>query len=144
MIKVSRATKRLFNAVILIGGGAIMALTGAWFTYAHYDFLQQSERSPGTVVEIISERGARGMPLLYPVVEFLPEDMTEEIVFRARPGLWPSPYEVGDPVLVAYEANDPTDAKIVSFWMLWFLPAVMILFGGACVLAGRHTLRSKL
>lgn len=121
----------------------MMALAGMWFTYAHYDFLQQSERSPGTVVEIISERGARGMPLLYPVVEFFPEDRDEEIVFRARPGLWPSPYEVGDHVLVAYDSIDPADAKIVSFWMLWFLPVVMMLFGGACVFAGWHTLREK-
>ena len=121
----------------------MIALAGAWFVYAHFDFLQQSERSQGTVVEIISERSARGMELLYPLVQFWPENAGEQIVFRARPGLRPSPFETGDLVVVAYNPNHPAEAKIVSFWTLWFLPAVMILFGAACVFAGRHTLCKK-
>ena len=137
----NEATMRRSKAATLIGVGVIMALAGAWFVYAHIDFLRQTERSQGTIVEMISERSARGMPLLYPVVQFSPENWGEQIVFRARPGLWPSPFEVNDLVVVAYDANQPADAKIVSFWMLWFLPAVMILFGGACVFAGRHTLQ---
>lgn len=41
---------------------------------------------------------------------------------------------------MAYDPDDPDDARIVSFWMLWFLPGVMILFGLACLYAGRHTM----
>jgi hypothetical protein len=143
MLGISEAITRQSKAAILISGGVIMALAGAWFVYVHFDFLRQSERSQGTVVEMISERGARGMSLLYPRVQFWPENAGDQIVFRARPGLWPSPFETGDLVVVAYNPNQPADAKIVSFWTLWFLPAVMILFGGACVFAGRNTLQKS-
>jgi len=120
----------------------MMALAGAWFVDAHFSFLRQSDRSQGTVIEMISERGARGMTLLYPLVQFWPENADEQIVFRAQPGLWPSPFATGDVVTVAYNPDQPVDAKIISFWTLWFLPAVMILFGGACIFGGRHTLQN--
>ena len=72
------------------------------------------------------------------MVRFQPLGRSTGIVFRAKPGLWPSPFDTGDRVVVAY---DPDDVRIVSFWMLWFLPGVTILFGLGCLLAARDTMK---
>ena len=77
--------------------------------------------------------------LYYPVVRYRPIGDAGETVFTAKPGLWPSPFDVGDAVTVAYEPADPEDAKIVSVWMLWFLPGAMLLLGIGCLIAGWNT-----
>jgi len=62
-------------------------------------------------------------------------------VFKAGPGLWPSPFAVGDAVTVAYDRDAREHAMIGSFWTLWFLPAATAALGVACVFAGRDSLR---
>ena len=46
-------------------------------------------------------------------------------------------------VEVAYDREDPKQAKIVSFWTVWFVPLVLALFGVACLFAGTHTVRQN-
>lgn len=132
--------KRL-TGYFLLAGGLAMVGAGIWFAVDHARFLQRTDRAPGAVVEIVAERGARGMTLYHPVVRYRPADRGDAVVFKAKPGLWPSPFAVGDRVTVAYDRDDPDDAMIVSFWMLWFLPLAMALLGAGCLFAGRDTLR---
>ena len=120
-----------------------MMIAGIWIAIATLDFVRHAERASGTVTEVVGERGARGSKLCFPVVRYRPREQGSSVVFKARPGLWPSPFSVGDDVIVAYKKDDPNDAKIVSFWTLWFMPAVLTLFGLACLLAGLHTLRKS-
>lgn len=135
-----RLLKRL-NAAVLLAGGAALVAGGVWFGYAHYDFLRDSERAPGQVVEVVAKRGVRGTTLYHPVVRYRLRSRDSDIEFTARPGLWPGLFEAGEAVTVAYRPDEPEAAKLVSFWMLWFLPAVMVLFGLACLYAGRDVLR---
>ncbi|UCH74323.1 MAG: DUF3592 domain-containing protein, partial [Rhodospirillales bacterium] len=65
----------------------------------------------------------------------------ETVEFKSRFGIWPSPFAVGDRVVVAYEPRDPTAARIDSFWTIWFMPLLLVAFGLACILAGYDTLR---
>jgi hypothetical protein len=74
-------------------------------------------------------------------VRFRPDARGGTVTFKAKPGMWPTPFDVDDRVTVAYDPLDPDDARLVSFWMLWFLPLVTALVGGACVYAGHDTLR---
>ncbi len=134
------ALKRLSVAFLIVGGVALL-LAGAWFGFANITFLQKADRAPGVVTEIVGQRGARGAMLYYPVVRFQPSGRSTGIVFKAKPGLWPSPFDTGDRVVVAYDPDDPDDARIVSFWMLWFLPGIMILFGLGCLFAARDTMK---
>lgn len=127
--------KRL-NVAVLLAGGVLLVLGGLWFAQVNYDFLQGAERAPGEVVEVVAKRGVRGATLYYPVVRFRPRSRDEAVEFTAKPGLWPGLFEAGEVVAVAYRPAEPADAKIVSFWMLWFLPAVTVLFGLACIYAG--------
>lgn len=116
-----------------------MFVGGAGFTFVNANFLRNSARAEGLVIEVVGKRGARGMMLYYPVVRFRPAERDASVIFKARPGLWPSPFDVGDRVTVAYDARDPDRAKIVSFWMLWFLPGAMMMLGLGCLFAARHT-----
>lgn len=131
---------RLTAAFLLIGGVALI-LAGAWFVIINANFIRHAERAPGTVIDVVSERGARGAKLYHPIVRYRPRQQGNSVTFKANPGLlWSSPFDIGDRVTVAYNEDDPEDAKIVSFWMLWLLPITLIVFGAGCLLGGRETL----
>jgi len=138
---ISKNALKRCSAAFLIMGGLAMLFVGAWFGIANMNFVNQAERAPGIVTKIVGARGARGMMLYYPIVQFQPIERSASFVFKAKPGLWPSPFDNGDQVVVAYDADNPDDARIISFWMLWFLPGATILLGLGCLLAGRDTLR---
>jgi hypothetical protein len=127
------------SAAVLVVGGLALGLGGAGFILAHLAFLGGAAHARGEVVAIARERGVRGMPLHFAIVRYRPAGSREPLEFKAKPGLWPSPFSVGDVVVVAYDPADLADAKIVSFWTLWFLPAAMVLLGVVCVGAGRLT-----
>jgi hypothetical protein len=135
-----RLKGRLAAAVLLVGGVALV-LTGAWFGIANAHFIRHAARAPGTVIDIVGGRGARGSKMYYPVVRYRPRRDGAGIVFTAKPGLtWSSPFDVGERVTVAYNERDPKDAKIVSFWTLWLMPASLMLVGLGSLFAGRRTL----
>ncbi|NNE82975.1 MAG: DUF3592 domain-containing protein [Alphaproteobacteria bacterium] len=136
----SKSLKQRFTGAFLLVGGVGLMIAGIWILFSTLEFVRYSERAPGLVMEIVGERGARGSKLYYPIVRYRSLDQGASVVFKAKPGLWPSPFSVGDNVTVAYKDDNPDDAKIVSFWTLWFLPGVLIVFGLACLFAGRQTL----
>lgn len=127
------------SAVVLVVGGMALIFGGVGFALSHLAFLDAAERGTGEVVAIARERGVRGMPLHFAIVRYRPSGSREPLEFKAKPGLWPSPFSVGDEVVVAYDPGDPGHAKIVSFWTLWFLPGAMGVLGIACIGAGLHT-----
>lgn len=131
----SRWLKRLNAAILVIGGAALIGV-GGWWVWYNAEFVTSTERARGEVVELVSRRGAKGMKLYFPVVRYRPGETAAPAMFTARPGLWPSPFAVGDAVTVAYRPGDPPEAAIVSFWTLWFLPTTSILLGAACLFAG--------
>lgn len=135
----TQATRERLKAVVLVLGGLALGGAGVGFVLAHIAFLDSAQRVPGEVVAIARERGVRGMPLHFAIVRYRPPGSPEPLEFKAKPGLWPLPFSVGQGVVVAYDPGDPADAKIVSFWTLWFLPAAMVALGIACAVAGRLT-----
>ncbi len=127
-------------AVYMMIAGLGLAGAGVWFTADNAVFLSKAGRVAGTVVSLEKVRGAKGTPIYYPMVRFQHAEIEEPVMFKSRPGLWPSPFAVGDKVTVAYPRADPVNARVVSFWTLWFLPACMILLGAGSMFAGRSAL----
>ncbi len=127
-------------AVLLIGG---VGLVGAalWATVAALSALDAPARAEGEVVAIEKRRAVKGGSLYTPVVRYVPAGV-EAVEFEALSFTWPSPFAVGDPVVVAYDPARPEDATVVSFWTLWLLPLVMAGFGVGCLVAARSTWRS--
>ena len=130
-------------AVYMMIAGLGLVGAGVWFTAAAAIFLSKSGRVAGTVVSIEKVRGAKGTPLYYPMVRYQPAEIGELVMFKSRPGLWPSPFAAGDKVTVACVPDDPASARVVSFWTLWFLPACMILLGTGSMIAGLSTLTMR-
>ena len=118
-----------------------MGIGGIWFMANAMIFLDTSLRVDGTVVALERKRNAKGFDTYHPVVQFMPTEPPEIVEFTSRFGIWPSPFAVSDSVEVAYDPTDPTRARINSFWTIWFLPMLLVVFGSACGLAGYHTLR---
>lgn len=135
--------KRLnpWMAAFLVLGGIGLGVAGVLWGREAKTFLDATDRTTGTVIELERERGARGMKLIYPRVRFALPNSAVSHTFRGKVGLWPSPFRVGDTVTVAYNPVDPEGAKIDSFWTIWLPPCVLLLFGLMCLAAGLHTLR---
>ena len=130
-------------AVYMMIAGLGFVGAGVWFAADNAVFLSKAGRVAGTVVSLEKVRGAKGIPLYYPMVRYQRAEIREPVMFKSRPGLWPSPFAVGDKVTVAYPLGDPASAKVVSFWTLWFLPACLILLGAGSMIAGRSTLTKR-
>ncbi len=135
----SRRTLGFASAAFLLIGGIAMIAVGVWFFFDHARFVGPAQRADGVVEDVVGRRGARGHTLYYPVVRYRPAGRVADVVFTASPGLWPLPFAIGDRVTVAYGPADPSDAKIDSFWMLWFMPGAVVLLGIGCLFAGWHT-----
>jgi len=131
------------KSLFLLFGGIAMICVGAWFTISHIEFIRNSEQTSGVVVEIISKRSTKGTNLYHPIVRYRPTGYDSPIQFTAKPGLWSWLYKIGENVIVIYYLDRPYEAKIKSFWMLWFLPLILFLFGSMCSIAGWHTLSRK-
>jgi len=130
-------------AVFMIVAGLGLVGAGAWFVAENISFLAATERAEGTVIALQKERGARGSTIYYPTVRYHHPGAAKDVVFRAEPGLCPSPFSAGERVTVAHAAADPASAKVISFWTLWFLQGAMVALGLVSVLAGRASLRKR-
>ena len=122
-------------AVYMVIAGLGLVGAGVWFIADSAVFLSEAARIDGTVIFLEKVRGGKGIPLYYPMVRYQRAGVREPVTFRSRPGLWPSPFAVGDQVTVAYTHGDPASARVVSIWTLWFVPACMILLGSGMTLA---------
>ncbi len=129
------AQSRLITVSMMLMGLGLTA-GGGWFVYGNAAFLADSRRATGTVVRLDAKRGAKGMTLYHPEVTFRAPWDGRRVTFRSRAGLWPSPFEVGEKVTVAFDPADPGNAKIVSIWTLWFIPGCMIALGLLAVVLG--------
>ena len=116
--------------------GIAMILGGVWICAGSSRFLAESDRAPGTVVSVVGDRGAKGTSLYHAIARYTPRSTMTPITFRDRTGFWPSPFRIGDAVTVAYRPATPAAARIVSFWTIWLLPALMTAFGFGVALGG--------
>jgi Protein of unknown function (DUF3592) len=133
--------KNRWVGVFLLAGGLAMFVGGIWLAREAEAFLETAQTTPGTVIELKRERGVRGMRRDHPIVRFVVLETGREAVFKSKVGLWPSPFEVGEAVEVAYRPDDPREAEINSFWTIWLPPLGLTVFGLLCLGAGLLTLR---
>ncbi len=127
----------------LLIGGMAMLLTGIWYLAEAATFLEDTERTHGTVIALERKKNVKGFDQDHPVVRFTSPATGETVEFTSRFGIWPSPFAISDRVEVAYDPANPQRARVNSFWTIWFLPLLLVAFGLACGIAGFHTLRTR-
>lgn len=130
---------RLAKSGFLMVSGVVLFGTSVWFALSHLDLYRNGRRADGVVIDL-SVHHVRGTDLYHPVVEFRGDD-GKSATFTERTGLWSSLFEIGERVVVLYEPGATDEAKIDSFWMLWFLPLLTSLFAVACVIAAVSVFR---
>jgi hypothetical protein len=113
----------------LLGGAAYLALD----TRAD---IGRAETAAGTVIDLIGRRDSDGDTIYYPHVRYLTRS-GETVEFTGAVGSSPPAFEIGEAVSVLYDPAAPEEARIDSFFQLWFgavilggIGLVFIVIGG--------------
>ncbi len=116
----------------IIGAGM---LVGTFFWFQHVEsFIAESAKAEGKVTEVVRSRSSDSTTYK-PVVQFNAPN-GELIEFMSDTGSNPPSHTVGEKVEVLYLPDNPHDAKINSFFTLWFGPLIVGVMGGIFFLVG--------
>ena len=145
----------LIGAVFAIVGVVLLGV-GAALVASTVSFMASAEQTEGTVVALTerttssrdSDGRSRVSTVWYPTVEYAVNG--QRYSFESSAGADPPAYEEGDRVPVAYDPDDPSDARIASFATAFVAPLIVgglaIVFtpiGGALFLKGRRIARQR-
>jgi hypothetical protein len=123
---------RILGAAIL-AVGLIMLLFGVGAPLYGVWFRIQSEQVSGTVVDVPLRAYSDGNAYC-PVIEY--RSRGENFRHYSDICSWPAAYEVGDQVRMFVDRNDPERVQMGSFFGIWFVPIMMLLFGGIMSFVG--------
>ncbi len=90
--------------------------------------LAREVTGPGRVVELVERRDSSGNAFYYPLVELILADGSRRTVQLSN-GSFPAAHEVGDPVTVAYDPQNPLSARIYSTGSTLGMYTVTIITG---------------
>jgi hypothetical protein len=140
----TRGSRRSGVAFGVFLAAGLALLTGSGYSLVHTRAaIARAVPADGTVVDLIASADADGDTMYYPRVRFRTRtgDMQE---FTGGVGSKPAAFDVDEGVKVLYDPERPGDARIDTFFQLWFLPLLLggmgIIFagiGGAGIGAGR-------
>ncbi len=126
------ANSPVVGAVFAVVGIGILGL--AFYLYnSQKDFISTAIKVPGTVIDNVI--GGEDNDVYFPMVQFRSRD-GEERRFTASTGSSPPMHNVGEPVEVIYNPDNPDDAQINSTFDLWFGPILCAGLGAIFTLVG--------
>lgn len=121
--------------MIVIGFVALMSFPflgiGLYEAYENRKKINDFIQTTGTVVSNTYATTSHDGTLsgaYYPVVEFTQADGTL-VRFSDGIGSLPADYSVGTQVAIAYNPQNPQDARIYTWKRIWFVPALFIAIG---------------
>jgi hypothetical protein len=124
-------------ACILAASGVICLMLALLVGKNSSDFLRAAVRTSGKIIAVIKKESDDG-PRYYPVIVFQDRQGAEHRI-ESPSGDNFSPYVVGEPVSLLYNADNPGNVRSDSFFSLWgyaILPAIVglaNLLGGVAV-----------
>ncbi len=113
--------------VFLVVGLGMLGGAGYLFVDTRHD-VATGVSADGVVIDLIAERDSDGDNVYYPRVRFL-TPAGEPVEFTGSVGSSPAAFDVGEPVAVLYNPSAPRDARIDSFFQLWFAPLILGFLG---------------
>lgn len=105
--------------------GTAFLIMAVFFYTSTSAFITSSKSAEGEVTELIIPSGS---DTYHPKVRFQTES-GKEVIFVDSVGSTPPSFTVGESVKVFYQPDNPQNAKISSFFSLWFLVVVFGLMG---------------
>lgn len=121
----SAAMPRLFIGIFLLVGLGLLG-GSAYLTYDTRRALSVGVRADGEVTDLYENRDSDGDITYRPRVRFRTRE-GDSVEFTSSVGSHPAAFGVGETVAVIYNPASPDDARIDSFFQLWFAP---LLLGG--------------
>ncbi len=126
-------------------GGPLLVIFGigiAWLGWSlranTNEFVENSSRASGIVVEVISQtktENGEQKTYFYPVIEFITVN-GETFRFQDPTGSNPPEQHVGDQVQALYDPLTPQKARLESFTSLWLPSTILLAFGLVFILFG--------
>jgi len=98
-------------------------------------FVQIAKHTDGKIIRMIEHKDKDEDTAYFPVFSFR-DGQGKEQVIHSSSGSFPPAYEVGDTVPVLYNPNDPSNAKIDSFFSIWGIPFITGIIGLVVLPAG--------
>ena len=101
-------------------------------------FVDRAMLVRGEVVDLDWSRdtsNSSGSGTYHPIVAYT-TGTGERRTFRSLIGSSPPAYRVGETVEVLYDRTNPPDARIASFWSLWFVQIIFGVVGSVLALVG--------
>jgi hypothetical protein len=121
-------------ACILSAGGALCLVLALLVGKNSSDFVRAAVRTSGKIIAVIKKDGDDG-PRFYPVILFQDRQGAEHRI-ESPSGDNFSPYVVGEPVSLLYNANNPGNVRMDSFFSLWGFALLPAIVGLANLLGG--------
>jgi hypothetical protein len=91
-------------------------------------FLSKANYTLGTVIAIQAEEDSETGTMFRAKLAF--DDAAGwKHTFSDEGAYFPSPYEIGESIAVAYEADRPDSAKIYTIWGVWWEAIVALVLG---------------
>lgn len=124
-----------FLVVAILSLAAVGFFAGALFCCLKTrSFLRAARRTEGVVVANAAARNSDGGETFVPIVQFATAgDARVEIAGRVASN--PPAYRIGERVRVAYLPKRPHDARILTFFNLYWLPLMFLIFAAATAFA---------
>ena len=121
----SRAKLALLVPVVFVPMGLAALCLGAYLCVLNLEILNRP-RAEGIVIE--NQLKVGGRPSWSPLFRFS-DNQGRDFTVKSRTSSNPPSFSVGEKVLVAYRPDDPSQAEIVTFGVLWPVPISACLFG---------------
>jgi hypothetical protein len=131
----------LIVLTVFIGVAVLMCVISVLTGVSTWRVMSRETEAPGQVVDMVTRKDDQGNEFYYPVVEFSPAGGCPRTV-QMPEGSWPPAYEIGDPVTVLYDPQQPLNARVkttsgtVSLWIWTMVTGILaVAFIGATFLA---------
>lgn len=119
--------------VFLSLGLSLAVAAGVCAGFVAHDNSDDSH-AEGTVVELVPS-GRGSSPRYRARVEFTTAAGTQ-VRFLSSVSSNPPPAQVGEHVDIRYDAGNPRDAQINTYWQVWFLPTLLGIIAAPFLLVG--------
>lgn len=106
-----------------------LMFVGAYYGRVSWDLVQSGQQTMGVVTGYEENHSREGGLTYSPIIAYTAADQSH--TFVSSNSSYPPAYEIGEEVPLLYNPQDPTLARVDSWWELWLLPTML---GGAAVI----------
>jgi len=135
--------KILFTGVIFFLVGAGLLVGDYFMIKGNVSFLANSVKTEGKVINILkiesSSSNSKGSYNYSPEVSFT-DNTGQEVTFKSSLSTSMPTYKIGEKVNVIYNKDNPQEARINTFFQLWFGVLILSFMGTIFFLVGLFTL----